>query len=327
LFQIFYAYKAYKTLALKQTNSQTMMSISNKVTMVARRAVLSSGTGNLRAAVTQRRRFIAPSACCFPLSLTLQAFSERPVVRSRQVVVYDSKANRAATSCVSARTRLMVEIQDAGRKIAVVKAARESVRKVRAELMELLMATVKNEARDAVRTARAEVLRQLLKANRKRLLGLTELSGKERSAVRQYTACAYTKINGQLRKGTGFSREVKTQVRLILSAMRKRPVHRDTVYRGSVLPQSVMDELHPGATFCDRGFMSTTKIEKVAFISMEGSVKFVIESKTGVDISSISSLKHEAEVLFRPGTKFKILSVVADPSGWAALVVTMKELY
>jgi hypothetical protein len=304
LFQIFYAYKAYKTLALKQTNSQTMMSISNKVTMVARRAVLSSGTGNLRAAVTQRRRFIAPSACCFPLSLTLQAFSERPVVRSRQVVVYDSKANRAATSCVSARTRLMVEIQDAGRKIAVVKAARESVKKVR-----------------------AKVLRQLRKKHKKRKRRFSGLTGKENTAVRQYTTCSYRKINGQLRRGTRLTQEVKTQVRLILSAMTKRerlPVHRGTVYRGSRLPPYLMDNLRPGATFCDRGFMSTTKIEKVAFSSMEGAVKFEIESKTGVDISKISSQKHEAEVLFRPGTKFEIVLVVHSN---ARLLVTMKELF
>jgi hypothetical protein len=269
-----------------------MMSISNKVTMVARRAVLSSGTGSLRAAVTQRRRRNAPSAFCFPFSLTLQAFSERPVVRSRQVVVYDSKAMRAATSCVSARTRLMVEIQDAGRKIAVVKAARESVQKVRAELMNLLMATVKKRMR---------------------------FNCQDKVAMADYTGRGYDTMNNALR-----SRLVKSslqeRINAVVKAMTKPKfkVYRGTVYRGTALSTVDALGLRPGATYCDPAFLSSSwrkmKAAKFTAKTKMGSVSvlFQIQSKTGVGISQASMFPGEAEVLFRPSTLFKIISVVCD---------------
>jgi hypothetical protein len=106
------------------------------------------------------------------------------------------------------------------------------------------------------------------------------------------------------------------------------PVHRGTVYRGTQLSQSMMDELRPGGTFCDPGFLSTSKLEAKAFCNKRRSVKFTIESKSGVDISSISRQKHEAEVLFRPRTMFKILSVASvQDSSEVCLEVTMEELF
>jgi hypothetical protein len=302
-----------------------MFPISQKLSMAARRAVLSSGTGNLLAAAhekqqqqqQQRRRPLsASSPHCFPISLTSQDNSKRPVVmrvvslRSRQFVVYDSKRKRAPRRptgpvlCVSAvllkaRTRLMKAIRDAGRKLHLVKVARECVQKVR-----------------------TEVLQQLLHAHQERM---SRLEKAELLKVVGYTRADFVFINEELRSG---SVEPQTQecIRLILKAMAKDvlPVYRGTVYRGTVLPQNVRDELRPGATYCDRGFLSSSTDEGMAFLGEDGCVEFVIESKSGVDISSVSGAGGEMEVLFRPSTVFKILSMVM---GEFWLVVTMEEIF
>jgi hypothetical protein len=297
-----------------------MFSMASKtMSAAARRAVLvSSGTGNLLAASARqegrptRTLLASPSSPqFFPISLTSQDVSKQAVVmrvaslRSRKYVVYVAPARAAVM--LKARTRLMLlDIQDAGLKMQK-----------------------ENEAREVVKKARAQVFRQLRKAHEKRKKNRT-ISRKMSPwiAVRNYSVCGYREINGQLRRGCRMSQEVKTQVSLILSAMTKRvrlPVYRGTVYRGARLPPYLMDKLRPGTTFYDRGFTSTTKVEKVAFLSEEGAVKFIIESKTGVYISSVAAQKeHEAEVLFRPGTKFEIISVARSN---ARLLVTMKELF
>jgi hypothetical protein len=244
-------------------------------------------------------------ALCFSISNTSQDFSLK-------VLVHDSKraASRRPTAqelgvsadLLNARTQLMVEIQDAGRKIEAVKAAavRESVKKIRVELMQQLL--------------------------RSHTLRTNKLESKERSNIKWYSGCGFADINNELRTGAVSSKE-QERIRFILKAMAKAvlPVHRGTVYRGTNLSQPMMDDLRPGATFCDPAFLSTTKLEAKAF---RGSVIFRIESKSGVDISSMSRQKNEAEVLFRPGTMFKILSVTSvQDSSEVCLEVAMEELY
>jgi hypothetical protein len=56
---------------------------------------------------------------------------------------------------------------------------------------------------------------------------------------------------------------------------------------------------------------------------------FEIESKTGVDISTKSKARHEAEVLFRPGTMLKIKSVEHNNKNYhfgTGTLVTTEEL-
>ena len=72
----------------------------------------------------------------------------------------------------------------------------------------------------------------------------------------------------------------------------------------STLPDSVLQNLEPGKTFIDRAFMSTSKTDPFA-----GKFQFEIHSKSGRDIGSLSEHPNEAEVIFRPGTEFRIDSI------------------
>jgi len=105
----------------------------------------------------------------------------------------------------------------------------------------------------------------------------------------------------------------------------KLKTHVGTVFRGAKLPSSMVEDLQPGATFCDPAFLSTSTERTSAFGG--GGVLFVIESKSGVDVSKVSKNKKEAEVLFRPSTMFKITAVEKVGVGGFDTTVKMEELF
>ncbi|CAB9502281.1 expressed unknown protein [Seminavis robusta] len=98
-----------------------------------------------------------------------------------------------------------------------------------------------------------------------------------------------------------------------LSDRKTLPVYQGTVYRGSKWRAEWSYEMQTGAIFADRGFLSTSTDDNIAKnfkANANGDgVFFEIVSKTGQLISGSSKHEHEAEVLFRPNTMFRILSV------------------
>jgi hypothetical protein len=214
----------------------------------------------------------------------------------------DTEVSVAVLVCVAAamwkaRNRFLLQIQDAGRKFHSENAVRESVKQVR-----------------------SQVLQQLPEAYQQRM---SQFVGTNVRKIREYTSYSYEKLNSAMRRGS-VSLEHQESIECMLKGMAKEvrlPVHRGTVYRGANLPEPAMNELRPGATYCDPAFLSTSRLRNQAF---RGSVQFIIESKTGVDVASISAHRGEEEVLFRPATMFKIISVVR---GEATLCVTMDELH
>jgi hypothetical protein len=117
-------------------------------------------------------------------------------------------------------------------------------------------------------------------------------------------------INEAWRSGAPITAVVQKRIDAVTRAMSKDifPVYQGTVYRGAKLPSAIQNMLIPNATFSDPAFLSTSFQRDNAFGGGDKTM-FEIESKTGVDISAKSKAKHEAEVLFRPGTMFKIKSV------------------
>ena len=108
------------------------------------------------------------------------------------------------------------------------------------------------------------------------------------------------------------------------------PYH--TVYQGTCyrlatdLPNVVLEGLVPGATFVDKGFLSTST--GTSFLDRKkgpAHTHFIIKSKTGRDVKRFSEYKEEDEVLFLDRTMFKISSVTIAQSG--EKVVMMEELH
>lgn len=79
-----------------------------------------------------------------------------------------------------------------------------------------------------------------------------------------------------------------------------------TVYRGihGLDPYAKFKE---GECFIDRAFSSTSLKKKIAKIFSKGGAYLEIESTGGKDISQFSGDSEEAEILFKPGTTYKII--------------------
>jgi len=166
-----------------------------------------------------------------------------------------------------------------------------------------------------------------------------KLSSVERYAVRRYTGEDHRRINESLR-GTATRklsrkgvRKTQEQVDGILRAMSKTPskVFKGTVYRGTHCDQALWESmtLQPGAIYSDKGFLSTTtdRQQILKFIGPPNAscIVFTIKSKTGWSLGKLSSILSEAEVLFRPSTRFLIQSVEKCASRGCSLV-TMEEI-
>lgn len=149
----------------------------------------------------------------------------------------------------------------------------------------------------------------------------------ELTAVHLYTTRAYQYLNSALRDGGTLSPYHQAFKDVLEEALDKMPKHTDTYYRGTSVPQSVLDEyiaaLPPGSgkTYSDNAFSSTSSVDTWIELFQRltrrpGEVKVIItgSSQTGVYIDDISFygknfktdpayIQHE--VLFKPGTRFE----------------------
>ncbi|MCM2323227.1 MAG: ADP-ribosyltransferase domain-containing protein [Oligoflexia bacterium] len=86
--------------------------------------------------------------------------------------------------------------------------------------------------------------------------------------------------------------------------LKKLPVFRGTVRRGvSKLPAEVLAEHQEGATVTYSAFTSTSKGQGYFL----GKIVFKIDSKSGRDLDVSNFNRQEKEVIFLPGTRFKVL--------------------
>jgi hypothetical protein len=97
-------------------------------------------------------------------------------------------------------------------------------------------------------------------------------------------------------------------------ALEKLPPHSGLVYRGTDLPPEVLAQYQPGAVVTEDAFVSTSVDPAVARSpAFAGNVEFRIVSETGRDISSLSLISHEQEVLFPSGKQFYVITRTTDP--------------
>lgn len=97
------------------------------------------------------------------------------------------------------------------------------------------------------------------------------------------------------------------------AGLRKMPGYTGTVYRGGFVPDAVIAKLRQEMKFSDLAFVSTSFSHGFA-----GPYQVLIHAKgkNGKDVSSFSIYKDtEGEILFLPGTEFRVLQIIDDPSG------------
>ena len=140
-------------------------------------------------------------------------------------------------------------------------------------------------------------------------------------AVHRYTRDGERskRLNRELLKSVAAGRlppeDVQHFAFTLRAALDKLPDYRGTVLRRVTLKPEQLGKYIPGQVVIEHMFTSTSKSRPY-----EGDTHFVIRSRTGKDISGLSARPHEEEVLFRYGTRFRVLSVTPDDGAGYTLV-------
>jgi hypothetical protein len=150
---------------------------------------------------------------------------------------------------------------------------------------------------------------------------LPELSKEEKASINGYTDGEYFSLNSYLR-GLNVSATRKDYFdnyrNLLNNALDEIPnKFVGAVFGGTTLDSKALkeykDALKTGDPITHDYFTSASKDPGASF---GGNTKFIIHSKTGRLIESISEFSHEKEVLFKAGTKFKVKKVEKRSDGF-----------
>ncbi|EME1808966.1 DUF2213 domain-containing protein [Cronobacter sakazakii] len=155
-----------------------------------------------------------------------------------------------------------------------------------------------------------------------------KLSANEKSAISSYSGDNFLKLNSDLRKG----KDEDPDVARIDSAISKGSLDGGTLYRG--MSREDAKKLFPGGDIkkgmvvSDPAFLSTSKEKKIAGMFSIGGVMLQIETNKGdkgLDVTGLSSNKHEDETLLPRNARMEVLGV--HPPKSPGQPVTIKVRY
>ena len=176
--------------------------------------------------------------------------------------------------------------------------------------------------------ARADVLKDI------RMIWTWE----DEKAILDYSGPGYTAMNQGLRGMAvpslpALRQRLHDRICAVDKALSKLPDCPGVSYRGTAFDDSFIDSsLQEGAIFSDPTFLSTSAARKEALSGFCSNCMFTIHGRTGKDIAAFSTFKHEKEVLFRPGSVFRILKTQwkdlfhVDRGDFRVLFVTMEQI-
>lgn len=141
-------------------------------------------------------------------------------------------------------------------------------------------------------------------------------------AIRGYTTSDYVRLNMALRSQDPVELErLHNYIQSAVAGLEDLPLYRGTVYRGTFLPPEMIVRYTPGAVIKEDAFTSTSLDRGATF---GGNVRFEIDSMHGREVSLLSRYPGEKEVLFSPGTTFRVLSV--DKSTADTYYIVLREV-
>ena len=141
----------------------------------------------------------------------------------------------------------------------------------------------------------------------------------EMAAISFYTNSGYGCMNSYLRTKDEPFRNLDLLTQSLNSGLGKLPSYKGLVRRGGNLPDSLKSQHAKGSIVDYKAYTSTSTSDGFA----DSDDLFMIYSKNGKPIMSFSVHDDEFEVLFKEGTKFKILDV--QPKGDKTFYI-MKEV-
>jgi len=155
--------------------------------------------------------------------------------------------------------------------------------------------------------------------------GTGELTASDKQAIESYTETDYGAMNRLLR-GTsarhdipGQEPETMKKIEALKTALDKLPGYEGTTDRFIVSARlrggtDYADLYQPGTVIEEKAFLSTAKTGALAAgaWNTEGYDRIAIVGRSGRDISNYSAFKDESEVLFRPGTRFRVDRIASE---------------
>jgi len=128
----------------------------------------------------------------------------------------------------------------------------------------------------------------------------------EALSIYSYSTDDYKTINPELRKVQP-SGEALAYSAMVNASLDKLPPFVGLAKRGANLPDSELDKMVVGNIVEFAAFTSATA--DLSLKNFEKRHRMMIRSKKGRDISNLSANPQEREVLFKAGSKFKVISV------------------
>lgn len=149
------------------------------------------------------------------------------------------------------------------------------------------------------------------------VVGMSNLTGEEKTVIDQYSATDYKRINAEARGLTRPDADpdrtatARRQAAILDAAIAKASLAKDvTLYRGVRL-SDFGGSVSVGSTLSDKGFFSTSHDRNVATISFAGDAVLKINAKKGthaVDVTHVAG-GNEREVLFGRNAKMRVTGV------------------
>jgi hypothetical protein len=135
----------------------------------------------------------------------------------------------------------------------------------------------------------------------------------------------YDTMNNAMRGDGPIDPSVQSRIDATNRGLDQLPTYDGTTYRGTNLPDSVVDRINNGGNLSDGAFTSSSTNPNVAegFMNLgkDNPTRITIEGHSGSNVGPFSAARSEAEILFRGGTEFEVLSNTVGPDGVRQLVV------
>ena len=135
----------------------------------------------------------------------------------------------------------------------------------------------------------------------------------------------YDVMNNNMRQIGPNELSVQERIDATNRGLDQLPKYDGTTYRGTNLPQDVVDHINNGGNYSDRAFSSSSTNPNVAenFFDphRENPTRMTIDGHSGSNVGPFSAARSEAEILFRGGTEFEVLSNTVGPDGVRNLVL------
>ena len=161
-----------------------------------------------------------------------------------------------------------------------------------------------------------------------------DLTRQELKAVYDYSGPQYEVINGWLRDPSmAVSADIPKTVETLNKFLDRLPPHEGTVFRGTKVPQHIIDEALRTGVYRDPAFFSTSTKSEVAEMFMgrlkpepgEARVLFEIEEASGSNIHPMSMYAKQDEILFKSGVDFEVLDKTRHDDGSWTIKLRQRE--